>query len=174
MIISNLTVCVLGDSIENKAVTSLISEQNGPCYLRLGKAGEPIVHQNELEIGIGKMLAVIEGKGTAILSTGAMLKYSYDYLMDNKLNWGLYSFPFIKPLDSDGLKMIADNYEKIIIIEVHQKSGGFGSTILEGYNELETKFKFERPKIRRIAINDLFIDVAGSQKMLRELACLNL
>jgi len=86
------------------------------------------------------------------------------------LNWGLYSFPFIKPLDLEGLKIIADNYEKIITIEEHQKNGGFGSAILEGYNELEEKFSFKPPRIRRIAANDLFLDVAGTQNKLREIA----
>ncbi|MDF1613093.1 transketolase family protein [Stygiobacter electus] len=168
--IPNLIVCAPGDPIETRAVTSAIIKHTGPCYLRLGKAGEPIVHQNELEIGIGKMLPVIEGKETAILSTGAMLKYTYDYIEDNKLKWGLYSFPFIKPLDLEGLKIIAENYRKIITIEEHQKSSGFGSAILEGYNDLEESKKIsKRPEIKRIAIPDQFVSVAGKQEYLRKL-----
>lgn len=169
--IPNLTVCAPGDPVETRAITYLISKHNGPCYLRLGKAGEPAVHNNDIKIELGKMVQVIEGKGTAILSTGAMLKYSYDYILNNKLSWGLYSFPFIKPLDLDGIKIISDNYEKIITIEEHQKSGGFGSAILEGLNVLGENSKIKRlPEIKRIAISDLFIDVAGSQSELRELA----
>lgn len=108
--IPNLTVCAPGDPVETSAITSLIANNNSPCYLRLGKAGEPTVHKNEIEIKFGKMVPIIEGKGTAILSTGSILKYSYDYVVNNKLILGLYSFSFIKPLDLDGLKKIADNY----------------------------------------------------------------
>ncbi len=79
--IPNLTVCAPGDPMETKAITTLITKHNGPCYLRLGKAGEPTVHKNEIEIELGKMVPLIEGKETAILSTGAMLKYSYDYVL---------------------------------------------------------------------------------------------
>jgi transketolase len=169
--IPNLTVCAPGDPVETRAVTSLIINHNGPCYLRLGKAGEPIVHKNEIKIELGKMIPVLEGKGTAILSTGAMLKYSFNYIYNNKLSWGLYSFPFIKPLDLDGLKIIADNYEKIITIEEHQMSGGFGSAILEGYNDLEESDKLlKHPKLKRIAIPDQFVNVAGSQEYLRKLS----
>jgi len=169
--IPNLTVCAPGDPVETRAVTSLITNFNGPCYLRLGKAGEPTVHKNEIEIKLGKMIPIIEGEETAILSTGAMLKYSYDYIVNNRLNWGLYSFPFIKPLDLDGLKIIVDQYEKLITIEEHQKTGGFGSAILEGYNELEESNKISRsPKLKRIAIPDQFVSVAGGQAYLRELS----
>ena len=168
--IPNLTVCAPGDPVETRAITSLITKYNGPCYLRLGKAGEPIVHKNEIEIELGKMVPVIKGKGTAILSTGALLKYSYDYIVDNKLNWGLYSFPFIKPLDLEGLKILADNYKKLITIEEHQKSGGFGSAILEGFNELQEDNKLIKfPKLKRIAIPDQFVSVAGSQNYLRKI-----
>lgn len=166
----NLTVCAPGDPEETRAITNLITKYNGPCYLRLGKAGEPTVHKNEIEIEMGKMIPVIKGKETAILSTGAMLKYSYDHIVNNKLTWGLYSFPFIKPLDLEGLKIIADKYEKLITIEEHQKSGGFGSAILEGYNELEEFNKISRrPKLKRIAIPDQFVSAAGSQEYLRKM-----
>jgi transketolase len=167
--IPNLTVCAPGDPIETRAITKLIARYNGPCYLRLGKAGEPTVHKEELEFRIGEMIEVIKGKETAILSTGAMLKSSYDYIVNGKLSWGLYSFPFVKPLDLDGLKIIANQYEKVITIEEHQKSAGFGSAVLEGYNELEEANKISKyPKIKRIAIPDQFVSVAGSQEYLRE------
>jgi len=167
--IPNLTVCAPGDPVETRAITSSIIKHSGPCYLRLGKAGEPIVHKNEIEVGFGKLLKVIEGKKTAILSTGAMLKYSYDFIQNNELKWGLYSFPFIKPLDLEGLKTINDNYVKIITIEEHQRSSGFGSAILEGYNILEETNKISKcPKIKRIAIPDQFIGIAGSEAYLRK------
>ena len=167
--IPNLTVCAPGDPVETVAITSLITKHKGPCYLRLGKAGEPTIHKSRIEIEFGKMVPVINGKETAILSMGGTLKYSYDYVINNKLPWGLYSFPFIKPIALDGLKIIADDYEKIITIEEHQKSGGFGSAVLEGFNELEESKKILKcPRIKRIAIPDIFVSVAGSQDYLRK------
>jgi len=173
--IPNLTVCAPGDPYETKVVTSLIVKHDGPCYLRLGKAGEPKVVENELNVKFGEMIPLIIGENTAILSTGAMLKYSYDFVLNNRLKWGIYSFPFVKPLDLIGLQLIAEKYENIITIEEHQKSGGFGSAILEGINDLIEKGKLENsPIIKRIAIPDKFYSVAGSQAYLRELAGLRL
>jgi len=166
--IPNMTVCAPGDPFETRAVTTLITKHKGPSYLRLGKAGEQSVHQVEIELTLGGMVAVIEGKEIAVLSTGAMLKYSYDYVVNNELPWGLYSFPFIKPLDLDGLKIIADNYEKIITIEEHQKNGGFGSAVLEALHDLfEKKDIVKIPDVERIGIPDVFVNIAGSQEYLR-------
>jgi len=173
--IPNLTVCSPGDPLETKAVISATIKHSGPCYLRLGKAGEPIVHKNEIDVGFGKMLKVIEGKKTVILSTGAMLKYSYDFIKDNELKWGLYSLPFIKPLDLNGLKFINANYEKIITIEEHQKNGGFGSAILEVFNDLFVNNKIRNmPIIKRLGIENRFLVVAGTQNYLRSKSIINL
>lgn len=170
-VIPNLIVCAPGDPLETKGVISAIINYKGPCYVHLGKSGEPFVYQKELKVELGKIVPIIEGRETAILSTGSVLKYSYDYIVDNKLEWGLYSFPFIKPLDLNGLKKIAINYEKIITIEEHQKCGGFGSAILEGLNELIEKNNIKKlPKVKRIAIQDEFVYVSGTQSFLRELA----
>lgn len=169
--IPNLAICAPGDPLETRAVTSLITKYRGPCYLRLGKAGEPSVHQKPIELKMGEMVPVIEGKGTAVFSTGSMLKYSYDHIVNNKLSWGLYSFPFLKPLDLNGLKNISKKYNNITIIEEHQKSCGFGSAVLEGFNDLlENGFIKIQPRIKRIAISDFFISVAGSQDFLRKKA----
>lgn len=169
--IPNITICAPGDPVETKAITTLLVNTKGPAYLRLGKAGESIVHQNSLTLSMGKSLSVIEGHETAILTTGGMLKYSYDHIINNNLPWGLFSFPIIKPLDLDGLKKIADNYAKVITIEEHQKSGGFGSAVLEGFNDLlENGFIKIQPRIKRIAISDMFISVAGSQDFFKKKA----
>jgi len=40
----NMTVVAPGDPIETEAATRACAEWPGPCYLRLGKAGEPKLH----------------------------------------------------------------------------------------------------------------------------------
>ncbi len=174
--IPNIIVASPGDPIEARAITSEISKHKGPCYLRLGKAGESVVHLNDINnLNIGMGLEICKGKGTAVLVCGSILKYADSFLKENNLDFGLYSFPFIKPLDMDLLKKIASNYSQIITLEEHQRSGGFGSAILEGYNDLLEEGKIVSfPKIKRIAIPDIFIDVAGTQDYLRNIAGLRL
>ena len=167
--IPNLTICAPGDPIETKVITSLITKHTGPCYLRLGKAGEPIVHQKPLDFNIGDIVPVITGNETAVFSTGAMLKYSADYIIQNKLNWALYSFPVIKPFDPSRLLPLGTNFSTIITIEEHQRSAGFGSMILESFHDLMEEYPdFILPKIKRIAIPDTFTNISGSQTFLRQ------
>ena len=49
--IPNLTVVAPGDPVETRAATRAILAHAGPVYLRLGKAGEPTVHQ-ALNLGL--------------------------------------------------------------------------------------------------------------------------
>jgi transketolase len=142
-----------------------------PSYIRLGKAGEPIVHSGINNFTIGDGLCLHKGDQTAILTTGAMLKYASDFIQNNKLNFGLYSFPFIKPMDAIMLKQISQSYQKIITLEEHQRSAGFGSAVLECLHDLIEQKKINSiPYVKRIAIPDKFISVAGSQDHLRNLS----
>ncbi|MBN9299412.1 MAG: hypothetical protein J0I41_20595 [Filimonas sp.] len=174
-IIPNMIVCAPADPQEAKAVTTFVTAHNGPCYIRLGKAGEPQIHTEALSLKEGEILTVKEGGGVAVLSTGAMLKYTLDFLQVNNIDASVYSFPFVKPIDQDKLAIILKSYKKIITIEEHQAQGGFGSAILEISNDLLEYNKIEKlPLIKRIAIKDKFYSVAGSQEYLREIAGITL
>lgn len=169
--IPNLMVCAPGDPSETIAVTSNLSRSSGPAYLRLGKAGEIDVNPEIPLINFPSVRKVLSGSQTAVLSTGSMLKYSFDYIINNKLDWSLYSFPYIKPLDIDSLRSIINKYSNLITIEEHQKQGGFGSAILESISDLQEVENINNiPKIKRIAIPDKFISICGSQEYLRDLA----
>jgi transketolase len=173
--IPNLLVCAPGDPTESREITTLFCNTNGPGYIRLGKAGESDVLSSHSIMKIGQCRQILTGDETVVLSTGSMLKYVFDYISYNKLNWGLYSFPFIKPLDKSELLKLSLKYESIITIEEHQKQAGFGSAIVEAYNDLREENKMNYiPKIKRIAIPDLFVNVAGTQEHLRNLAGLTL
>jgi len=171
--IPNLTVCSPGDPLEAKAITTMLCNSSSPGYLRLGKAGETIVH-NSLALDTNKMIPVIDGKETVVLATGGILAYAKNYITQNNLNWGLYSVPFIKPFDEATLETLAHKYPNFITIEEHQLSSGFGSAVLESMNSLYYNKKIKTfPNIRRIGIPDIFIDYAGSQDYLRNQAGLN-
>lgn len=173
--IPNLVVCAPGDPAETTAVTSAISKHKGPCYMRLGKAGEPTVHKTKVDLEIGDIVPVIDGEETAVLCTGAMLKYAADFIRDGKLPWSLYSLPFIKPMDKSSLGTVAKRHGTLITLEEHQLSGGFGSAVLEVLNDLHADGTLMSvPKVRRIGVPDNFMEVAGSQTFLRKQAGIKL
>ena len=70
----------------------------------------------------------------------------------------------------DSILMIRDA-KKIITVEEHQLSGGFGSWVLEEINELYLLGEINiYPKVRRIGIPNKFQNCAGTQEYLREMA----
>jgi len=175
--IPNLVVCAPGDPLEARAITTFASNYNGPCYVRIGKAGEPIVHTLEtaMRLSLGEIIKIRSNGRTAVFSTGAMLKYVVDFVEQNNIIASVFSFPFIKPLNKKTLVDIFSSYKIIITIEEHQLEGGFGSAILEVMNDLdEEKLLSTKPSVKRIAIHDKFYSVAGSQDYLRKLAGLEL
>ena len=173
--IPNLTVMAPADPVEARQITTMLCNTAGPGYLRLGKAGEPMVHPAGTVIEWGRFVPVLHGAGTLVLSTGAMLKYCYDTITVNQSGFGLVSVPFIKPLDMNALAQLAGQYDRIITIEEHQRSAGFGSAILEGLHDLhEQGYVTNIPVVKRVAIPDRFIGVAGTQQYLREMAGLTI
>lgn len=171
--IPNITVCAPGDPEEARLITTFSANYNGPMYLRLGKAGEPLVHTNDAmpPIKHGEVLNPVKGHQVAVLATGGVLKHAVDFLQSNQLKASVYSFPFIKPIDQQQLAHIFNKYDKLITIEEHQLMGGFGSVILEQLNNLHNEGSIHKmPLVKRIGIKDEFFSTAGTQAYLREQA----
>lgn len=56
----NMTVCCPGDPKEVKYLTKSSFNHNGPMYFRLGKNGEPKIHNKDTVIELGKAIKVTE------------------------------------------------------------------------------------------------------------------
>lgn len=171
-VMPNMVVATPGDPVEARAITKLSATYNGPMYIRLGKAGEKVVHEEEsIEIHIGDICPIIEKSENkkAVLACGNILDAAKHQIEDEQLAYNLYSIPFVKPLDVEQLKnVIASHPEGLITIEEHQKSCGMGSAIVEMANDLYSEGIIDSyPLIKRIAINDEFADVVGTQLFLR-------
>lgn len=171
--IPDMVVCSPGDPVEAQAITKFSSHYDGPMYLRLGKAGEKVVHTDSIkDIKIGEILSVIQKKSKqSIIASGAILAYVANRIKEEEWQVDLFSIPFVKPIDEESLIKLLSGYNDFIIIEEHQKSCGAGSAFVEQANDLYCKHKIkEYPHIQRIAINDKFYHVAGNQQELREMA----
>lgn len=174
--IPNMTVCAPGDPMEATVLTAWSARYAGPVYMRIGKMGEPIIHRKEIgNISRGDLLLVLKGQKIAVLSTGSILKSAYNTIIGRQLGYGLYSCPFVKPINKVQLREIAIEYDEIITIEEHQRSAGFGSVILEQFNDMIEGGEVQNaPSVRRIAIPDLFYHISGSEDYLVDLAGLQL
>ena len=168
--IPDMVVCSPSDPIEARALTTLSSTYDGPMYIQLGKAGEKLIHENELNLNIGEILAYrVKNKKEAIIVNGSI---AYSIVNSEKAdNKDVYTLPFVKPISTAQIAEIVNAYDKITVIEEHQKSGGVGSAVIEQINDLFYDGQVARfPKVHRIAIEDYFQDVSGSQMYLRKRA----
>lgn len=157
--IPNMTVLAPGDAWEVRALLREILKQDGPCYMRIGKTGEPLVHTDIPPIKIGKAFRMREGKEIAILSTGNMLPTALSIEIDA----AVYSFHTIKPLDTDLLRTLSDEYSLVVTIEEHSLIGGLGSAVAEWLADHPSK-----ARLLRFGTPDLFPHPIGSQMYFRE------
>lgn len=177
--IPNMVVATPGDPLEAREITHLSSMYEGPMYIRLGKAGEKIVHTEDsiiLKIGDICPIHLLDGNKTAVLACGNILDAAFHQIEEESLPYDLYSVPFVKPIDVEQLKSIVEKHPNgLITIEEHQMSCGMGSALVEILNDMFANGKLSiYPKIKRIAIPDEFVGVVGTQKYLREVENLHL
>ena len=161
-----MTVIAPGDPIEAEEATRAIAARPGPCYLRLGRAGEKIVHQGPIEFEIGKAIVVRNGEDVTLISTGGMLETAVevaDILMREGIHARVLSMHTVKPLDSEAILSAASETRGIVTLEEHTVLGGLGSAVAELLAEehnLHVPFK-------RIGLPPGFASCIGSQEYLR-------
>ena len=175
----NMVVATPGDPIEARAIATLSANYEGSMYIRLGKAGEEVVHQEEkLDLHLGDIVALNKRNGNrmAVLACGNILASAKHQIEEEQLLYDLYSVPFVKPLNKEQLREIVTNYpDGLITIEEHQRSCGMGSAIVEQLNDMFVAGEISTyPKVKRIAIPDEFAGVVGNQDYLRNVEGLKL
>lgn len=161
-----VTVVCPGDLVEAAEATKAIAKYPGTCYLRLGRGGEKQVHIEIPNFRIGKAIRIKEGEKIAVFSTGAILDEVTDAVAELErkgISVEQYSFPTVKPLDQRVILDCSNRFDKIVTVEEHNITGGFGSAVAEVMAENPT-----RAQLVRIGINDEYCTIVGSQKYLRD------
>jgi transketolase len=162
-----MVVVAPGDPVETRAATRAITAHPGPCFLRLGKAGEPNVHQGEVEFVLGKAIRLREGRDATLISTGGLLQTTVQAaqrLADQGIGTRVLSMHTLKPLDIEAVLAAARETRAIMTVEEHSITGGLGSAVAEVLAEAEGP----RVAFKRIGIPPAFSPYIGSQEYLRE------
>ena len=103
-----MTVVAPADPIEARLATRAIVAHPGPCYIRLGKAGEPNVHEGAIDFKLGRAIQLRDGKDVTLISTGGMLKAAVGVarrLAERGVEARVLSMHTLKPLDAGFCKM---------------------------------------------------------------------
>jgi transketolase len=161
----NLVVVAPGDPVEAKAATRAVAAYPGPCYLRLGKAGEPVVHQGEIDFQLGKAIRLRDGSDVTLMSTGGMLKtatLAADRLEEAGIRTRVVSMHTLKPLDTDEVLAAVNDTRALFTLEEHSVIGGLGSAVAEWLSEADCP----RIPFKRLGLPSQFSPYIGSQSYL--------
>ena len=159
----NMQILVPGDSYEVVGCLRAAIESKKPTYIRLGKKGEPVIHQEQFPYQIGKIIPVQKGEKKLVISVGNMLSEcvlaTKEFEMEYKICSELVSLASVNPLDEDYLKSAFEKFDQVLVVEEHGFTGGAGSAILE-WAYLNNR---DVSKLKLINTGKEFVTGAGSQ-----------
>jgi transketolase len=157
-----IAVIAPGDPMEARCATRAVVEHVGPCYLRLGKAGEPEVHKEKINFKIGKAVLFRDGSDVTLISTGGMLQSAArvaDALARQGIEARVLSMHTLKPLDTDAVLAAARDTGALFTLEEHSITGGLGSAVAEVLAESDTSHVL----FHRIGLPPVFSPHIGTQ-----------
>jgi transketolase len=161
-----MSVVAPGDPEEAAAATEAVAAHDGPCYLRLGRAGEQKVYTRQINFRLGKAIQLREGSDLTLISTGGMLQTAVETseaLSHKKLQARVLSMHTLKPLDIDAILAAARETGAIFTLEEHSIIGGLGSAVAETLAE----FAEREVAFKRFALPSAFACKSGTQEYLR-------
>jgi transketolase len=164
----NMVVLAPGDPVEARLATRAAVAHEGPCFLRLGKAGEPVVHKGEPAFELGRALTVRPGRDVTLIASGSMLATADNvaqHLEEKGVSARLLSMHTIKPLDRQAVIAAATETKLVFTLEEHSVDGGLGGAVAEVMAEMEPG----HAKLKRIGMRPEFNPVVGDQKYLKAL-----
>ena len=163
----NMTVICPGDTWEVRLALRAALKHDGPVYIRLGKKGEPVVHEQAPEFVIGKGIVIREGDNVCLLSTGNMLPIAVqasEELDSRGVSAQVVSFHTVKPLDENLLSKAFSKFTTVVTVEEHSILGGLGGSVAEWLVDRPS----QKANLLRIGIKDAFLHGTGGQDYARE------
>jgi len=130
--VPNMTIMAPADENECRQMLYTATRLPGPAAVRYARGTGPGVQvEDEMrELPIGRGLIVREGRsGLAILAFGTMLGALT--AIAEKYDATLVNMRFVKPLDDDLIRQLADRHASFVTAEENALAGGAGAAVLE-------------------------------------------
>ncbi|MEK6246075.1 MAG: 1-deoxy-D-xylulose-5-phosphate synthase [Pseudomonadota bacterium] len=159
--VPNLTVMAPADENECRQMLFTGYQLNSPAAVRyprgVGIGKEIEKEMRALPVGKGEIRR--QGKKVAILAFGSMLKPALEAA--ENLDATVANMRFIKPLDTELVKRLAQTHDLLVTVEEHQVMGGAGSAVCEALAVLGVE-----KKVLLLGLPDRFIDHGDAAKLL--------
>jgi transketolase len=158
----NMRVIAPCDPEEAKAATQYcVGQTEGPVYLRLGKAGEPVLGGAAAQpFEFGKLRMLRDGRDACIIGYGPILKLGMDAaaaLEAKGQSVAVASVHTVKPLDREGIARLLGKYSRVVVLEEMVPQGGLGDAVKAIAWESGS-----RNRIEHVSLKHEFIHTYGS------------
>ncbi len=155
--------------LRNLLFSAVTEYKDGPSAIRYPRGkGTGTEIKPFKAIPLGKWEVLKNGEDVAILAVGKMVSYAVkaaEILKEKSISCHVVNCRFIKPLDTEMLDSLFGKFDKFITLEDGQKSGGFGSAVLEyiaGRN-------YKNKTVNIHGIPDKFIEHATQDELFHDL-----
>lgn len=166
--IPNITIMAPRDKTEFIQMLEFSKDYNEPLAIRYprGDCYDIIEKNPRTKIELGKAEILGKGKDIALLAIGKMVETGYEVaekLREQGKDITLINGRFVKPLDEDLIKEVAESHSFIITLEDNVKAGGFGSCI----NDLLIESRYSG-EILNITLPDVFIEHGSVDELFKQ------
>ncbi|MFP4500647.1 MAG: 1-deoxy-D-xylulose-5-phosphate synthase [Candidatus Hydrogenedentota bacterium] len=162
--VPNMVVGAPRDDIDTKLMTRWALNQPGPVALRYARSKAPTIGDtSDRDITGGEILR--EGVDATFLSLGPCASACIEAaagLEDAGFHVGVADARWVKPIDAALLAQLADR--PIITVEENTLMGGFGSAVLEHFDQ---EGRLHEVHIYRIGVPDIFCEQGSRADQLR-------
>lgn len=151
------------------AMATALNHSDSPFIIRYprGKVASEMKESGMKTQVVGRAECLREGKDLCIISHGTIAEECIKAIDRGGASIAHFDFKYLKPLDTETLKQIFNEFGKILVVEEGQRAGGFAGTIA-----LQAFANNYRGQLRSIAIEDKFIPY-GSVAELFEISAIN-
>jgi transketolase len=162
----NMRVIAPCDPEEATAATHhCIGQSEGPVYLRLGKAGEPVLGgKDSAPFEFGKLRMLRDGRDACVIGYGPILKMGMDAaaaLEAKGISTAVASVHTLKPLDREGIARVLGRFSRVVVLEEMVPQGGLGDAV-----KVLAWESGSRCRIKHLSLKHEFIHVYGKHEEL--------
>lgn len=154
--------------LRNLMYTAQLEKNNFPFVIRYPR-GKSLFPKSEIvfeELEIGKGECLRKNSDIAIIAIGHgvnIANQAIEKLEEENINVALYNMLFLKPIDTNLLDEVFENYKLVISVEDNVLAGGFSSAVAEYIvdNNIKTKFI-------RLGVKDIFVEHGNREQLIKK------
>jgi len=159
-----MTVFCPSDAMEVRSGLRTAISHDGPVYTRLGKKGEPDLHESPPIIRFGRAETMRDGHDLCLIAAGPVLGLAMaaEELAGMGISARVENFHTVKPLDVDRLTEIESRFTVALTVEEHGRIGGLYGAVAEWLSSRDSSLV-----LRCVAAQDTFLHTIGTQDYAR-------